>query len=69
MSHVHKFIDWQEMTEVLLLLYSTGYKLSEPFYDIMIRKFDRQGRGTVAFDDFIQACVMLHVRIILIPTS
>ena len=57
------------MTEVLLLLYSTGYKLSEPFYDIMIRKFDRQGRGTVAFDDFIQACVMLHVRIILIPTS
>lgn len=27
-----------------------------------MRKFDRQGRGTIAFDDFIQACVTVQVR-------
>jgi len=41
-----------------------GYKLSEPFFGLLIRKFDRVGRGTVAFDDFIQCCVVLHVRIV-----
>ncbi|XP_019395563.1 PREDICTED: programmed cell death protein 6 isoform X3 [Crocodylus porosus] len=39
---------------------SNGYRLSEQFYDILIRKFDRQGRGQVAFDDFIQCCVVLQ---------
>ena len=39
-----------------------GYKLSDSFCDLLIKKFDRQGRGTVAFDDFIQCCVVLHVR-------
>lgn len=38
-----------------------GYRMSERFYDILIKKFDRQGRGVVAFDDFIQCCVVLHV--------
>ncbi|KAJ8302962.1 hypothetical protein KUTeg_019358, partial [Tegillarca granosa] len=33
------------------------YRLSDQFYDILVKKFDRQGRGTVAFDDFIQCCV------------
>ncbi|OWF34748.1 Programmed cell death protein 6 [Mizuhopecten yessoensis] len=37
-----------------------GYRLSDRFYDILVRKFDRQGRGTVAFDDFIQCCVVLQ---------
>nr|XP_013813207.1 PREDICTED: programmed cell death protein 6 isoform X4 [Apteryx mantelli mantelli] len=37
-----------------------GYRLSDQFYDILIRKFDRQGRGQVAFDDFIQCCVVLQ---------
>jgi len=40
---------------------ASGYKLSDAFCDLLIRKFDRQGRGTVAFDDFIQCCVVLHV--------
>lgn len=40
---------------------SVGYRLSDKFYEILIRKFDRQGRGTVAFDDFIQCCVVLQV--------
>lgn len=37
-----------------------GYRLSDHFYDLLIRKFDRTGRGTVAFDDFIQACVSIQ---------
>jgi Ca2+-binding EF-hand superfamily protein len=39
-----------------------GYRLSPQTVDMMLRKFDRLGRGTVAFDDFIQCCIVLHVR-------
>uniref|UniRef100_A0A8C2T2X8 Programmed cell death 6 n=1 Tax=Coturnix japonica TaxID=93934 RepID=A0A8C2T2X8_COTJA len=39
---------------------SNGYRLSDQFYDTLIRKFDRQGKGQVAFDDFIQCCVVLQ---------
>lgn len=42
-------------------LNSFGYRLSDKFYDLLIRKFDRTGRGTVAFDDFIQCCVVIQV--------
>lgn len=38
-----------------------GYRLSDQFHDILIRKFDRQGRGQIAFDDFIQGCIVLQV--------
>jgi len=41
-------------------LFILGYRLSERFYELLIRKFDRTGRGTVAFDDFIQACVSIQ---------
>ena len=41
---------------------SFGYRLSDRFYDLLIRKFDRTGSGTVAFDDFIQCCVVIQVR-------
>ena len=41
---------------------SFGYRLSDRFYDLLIRKFDRGGQGTVAFDDFIQCCVVIQVR-------
>nr|XP_020661899.1 programmed cell death protein 6 [Pogona vitticeps] len=37
-----------------------GYRLSDQFYDLLIQKFDRQRRGQVAFDDFIQCCVVLQ---------
>ncbi|WAR13136.1 LOW QUALITY PROTEIN: PDCD6-like protein [Mya arenaria] len=36
----------------------TSYRLSDRFYEVLVRKFDRQGRGTVAFDDFIQCCLV-----------
>ena len=51
-------IDRNELQQALTTF---GYKLSQGFVDILIRKFDRQGNGTVAFDDFIQCCVVLHV--------
>lgn len=40
-----------------------GYRLSDQFHDILIRKFDRQGRGQIAFDDFIQGCIVLQVPV------
>ena len=51
---------------LLQLMCFSGYRLSDQFYELMIRKFDRQGRGTVAFDDFIQACVILHVSDVIL---
>ena len=47
--------------ELKTALTSFGYRLSDRFYDILIRKFDRTGSGTVAFDDFIQCCVVIQV--------
>ena len=44
-----------------LALTSFGYRLSDRFYDVLVRKFDRSGRGTIAFDDFIQCCVVIQV--------
>ncbi|CAF0878703.1 unnamed protein product [Rotaria sp. Silwood1] len=46
--------------ELKTALSSFGYRLSDRFYDLLIKKFDRTGRGTVAFDDFIQACVSIQ---------
>jgi hypothetical protein len=48
---------------LLLIQKIKGYRLSDRFIDLIVRKFDRQGRGGVAFDDFIQACVTLQVII------
>ncbi|KAF6024684.1 PDCD6 [Bugula neritina] len=49
-----------DKNELKTALTSFGYRLSDRFYDILVRKFDRQGRGTVAFDDFIQCCVVIQ---------
>lgn len=38
-----------------------GYRLSDDVVSTMVQKFDRFGRGTILFDDFIQACVTLYV--------
>jgi len=46
--------------ELKTALSSFGYRLSDRFYELLIRKFDRTGRNTVAFDDFIQACVSIQ---------
>eukprot|EP00124_Ichthyophonus_hoferi_P000765 Ihof_evm7s31 gene=Ihof_evmTU7s31 len=36
-----------------------GYRLSMTFCNNLIRRFDRQSRQSIRFDDFIQCCVML----------
>ncbi|XP_071957467.1 programmed cell death protein 6-like [Antedon mediterranea] len=49
-----------DKNELKMALTSFGYRLSDRFYDILIRKFDRSGRGVIAFDDFIQCCVVIQ---------
>ncbi|GFT93893.1 programmed cell death protein 6 [Nephila pilipes] len=36
------------------------YRLSDNFYSLLVRKFDRDGTNTIKFDDFIQCCVLLQ---------
>ncbi|TKS87976.1 programmed cell death protein 6 isoform X2 [Larimichthys crocea] len=51
------FIDKNELRQALT---GFGYRLSEQFYGTLIDKFDRQRKGQVAFDDFIQCCIVLQ---------
>ena len=52
-----------DRTELHTALSSFGYRLAQPTVDVMVQKFDRLGKGTIYFDDFIQCCVILHVSI------
>lgn len=49
-----------DKNELKTALTSFGYRLSDNFYNILLRKFDRQARGMVTFDDFIQCSVVLQ---------
>ncbi|XP_050543987.1 programmed cell death protein 6-like [Daktulosphaira vitifoliae] len=49
-----------DKNELRLALQNFGYNLSETTVSTMMQKFDRMGRGTVLFDDFIQCCIMLN---------
>lgn len=51
-------IDKQELKTALT---SFGYRLSDHLVEVLLRKFDRFGRGTILFDDFIQCCIVLYV--------
>ena len=46
---------------ILILMYFSGYRLSDRIYSLLITKFDRSGRGSINFDDFIQCCIILQV--------
>ena len=46
---------------IYMIRFPSGYRLSDPFYHVLMTKFDRQGRQRIAFDDFIQCCVVLQV--------
>ena len=48
------------MQELKSALTSFGYRLSDKFYEIVMRKFDREGRRTIYFDAFVQLCVTLQ---------
>ncbi|XP_051166149.1 programmed cell death protein 6 isoform X1 [Leptopilina boulardi] len=50
-------IDRQELKTALT---SFGYRLNDDIINMLIRKYDRAGRGTIYFDDFIQCCVVLY---------
>ncbi|XP_039298835.1 programmed cell death protein 6 isoform X1 [Nilaparvata lugens] len=50
-------IDKQELQTALSTF---GYRLSEQTVETIVRKFDRLGKNTILFDDFIQACIVLH---------
>jgi len=49
-----------DKNELKTALTSFGYRLSDNFYTMLVRKFDRTNVGIVAFDDFIQCCVVLQ---------
>uniref|UniRef100_A0A915IUW7 EF-hand domain-containing protein n=1 Tax=Romanomermis culicivorax TaxID=13658 RepID=A0A915IUW7_ROMCU len=50
-------INKQELTTALTQF---GYRLSDPFYGMLMRKFDRSATGNINFDDFVQLCVVLQ---------
>lgn len=49
-----------DKNELKTALTSFGYRLSEHLINTLMRKFDRHGRGTILFDDFIQCCIVLY---------
>ena len=51
---------WFARNELKRALSGFGYGLSGQFQDILIQKFDRQGGGQIAFDNFIQGCIILQ---------
>ncbi|KAJ8413233.1 hypothetical protein AAFF_G00092290 [Aldrovandia affinis] len=54
------FIDKNELKQALTGFGEQSYRLSDQFYCTLIEKFDRQRKGQVAFDDFIQCCIVLQ---------
>ncbi|CAG5895783.1 programmed cell death protein 6 isoform 1-T1 [Menidia menidia] len=55
------FIDKNELKQALTGFgEQKSYRLSDQFYSTLIEKFDRQRKGQVAFDDFIQCCIVLQ---------
>lgn len=51
--------------ELKTALTSFGYRLSDGLIDTLVRKFDRHGKGTILFDDFIQCAIVLYVSILI----
>ncbi|XP_012533968.1 programmed cell death protein 6 isoform X1 [Monomorium pharaonis] len=49
-----------DRNELKTALTNFGYRLTDQTIDMLIRKYDRAGRGTIYFDDFIQLCVVLY---------
>lgn len=75
-GHLWKYVtDWQvtfrsfdksntnciDRAELKDALTAFGYRFSEPFFDVLMRKFDRSKKGAIYFDDFIQCCIVLHM--------
>lgn len=52
-----------DRNELKTALINFGYRLSDGIVDLLLRKYDRSGRGVIFFDDFIQCCIVLYVSI------
>lgn len=52
-----------DKAELSAALTSFGFRLSDHVIEMMMRRFDRLGRGTILFDDFIQCCIVLCVSL------
>ena len=50
-------IDREELKKALSTF---GFRLSDRFYEMLIRKFDRSGTAAIRFDDFIQCCIVVQ---------
>lgn len=50
-----------DRNELKTALTNFGYRLSDNLITMLVRKYDRLGRGTIYFDDFIQCCIVLYV--------
>lgn len=50
-------IDFGELKQALTTF---GYRLSDQFYGTLMRRYDREQKGYITFDDFIQLCVQLQ---------
>lgn len=48
------------MNELKQALTSFGYRLSDKFYQLITRKYDRDAQGKIYFDSFVQLCVTLQ---------
>lgn len=46
--------------ELQAALSTMGYRLSDQFYQMLIMKYDRDKKGAILFDDFIQCCITLQ---------
>uniref|UniRef100_A0A0A9YF23 Programmed cell death protein 6 n=1 Tax=Lygus hesperus TaxID=30085 RepID=A0A0A9YF23_LYGHE len=49
-----------DKNELSTALSTFGYRLSAPTVDTIMKKYDRFGKGTILFDDFIQCSIQLH---------
>ncbi|EPY23681.1 programmed cell death 6 protein-like protein [Strigomonas culicis] len=45
--------------EIRVALREGGYQLSEDTFQSMMRKFDRQKRGSLGFDDYVELSIFL----------
>ncbi|XKL65663.1 hypothetical protein PGB90_009083 [Kerria lacca] len=50
-----------DKNELSTALKTFGYNLSDATVTTIVQKFDRHGKGTVLFDDFIQCCILLNL--------
>ncbi|KAJ3359728.1 Programmed cell death protein 6 [Allomyces javanicus] len=50
-------IDSSELQRALLTF---GYNVTKELVDVLVKKYDRYGQGSITFDSFIQCCVTIR---------